>query len=240
MKIDPDCWKVRTIALASVHRELYRNCSSFPGIFQHDPIIEPTTAKCTKNLQGIVYGHYSYLSLLFYVVMFSIITYLYCALWLVGVCYIVHAADTPEHISVKPSTYRGIIVDAGSGGSRLHVYQWEPRIFNTSPPPLSYPKSNEKWTSRIGPGVANFADNLPALSNHLKPLIDFAKDTLIDEKDKYDEIPIYFYATGGVRLLNTQKRDAVIDAVRDLLRNESFCPFFFHPHFARVISGKWI
>lgn len=42
--------------------------------------------------------------------------------------------------NVKPTVTRGLVIDAGSGGSRLHVYSWQPRIFSTIPPPLSYPE----------------------------------------------------------------------------------------------------
>jgi Golgi nucleoside diphosphatase len=147
------------------------------------------------------------------------------------------AARTPELQKVKPTVSRGIVIDAGSGGSRLHVYEWKPRVFNSTPPRLSYPESNEHWTARIGPGVATFADNLGGIYGHLKPLMDFATKTLSAEGEDLSEIPIYFYATGGVRLLSTPRRDAVIDTVRDWFDNSTFCPFFFHRHFARVISG---
>lgn len=68
--------------------------------------------------------------------------------------------------------------------------------------------------------------------------MDFAKKTLASESGDLSDYPIYFYATGGVRLLNTPQRDALINRVRDLFENDTFCPFFFHRHFARVISGE--
>ena len=53
------------------------------------------------------------------------------------------------------------MIDAGSGGSRLHIFRWEPRVFNTVPPPISYPMSDERWTDKIRPGIADLA-NSPA------------------------------------------------------------------------------
>jgi|AntAceMinimDraft_5_1070358.scaffolds.fasta_scaffold33415_3 hypothetical protein len=38
-----------------------------------------------------------------------------------------------------------LLIDAGSGGSRLHLYEWEPRVYHTLPPPISKPFTSEVW-----------------------------------------------------------------------------------------------
>ena len=43
--------------------------------------------------------------------------------------------------AIKPSTTRGMVIDVGSGGSRLHLYHWNPRVFKTIPPSISVPSS---------------------------------------------------------------------------------------------------
>jgi hypothetical protein len=149
------------------------------------------------------------------------------------------SALVPESQKVKPTATRGMMIDAGSGGSRLHVYSWKPRQFKTIPIPLSYPEGNEQWTSRMSPGIATFADSLSLVSGHLAPLIEFAKATLVDSSENYRDYPIYFYATGGMRQLTAKKRERIIDEVRKYLSNETLCPFFFKPNFARIISGSF-
>ena len=57
------------------------------------------------------------------------------------------------------ATTFGILIDAGSTGSRVHIYQWEKRDFNTLPPPLSLPLTSERWTERIKPGLSDYNDD---------------------------------------------------------------------------------
>jgi hypothetical protein len=47
---------------------------------------------------------------------------------------------------VSPQTTRGMVIDAGSGGSRLHIFRWAPRVFTQIPPGITVPTSDEKWT----------------------------------------------------------------------------------------------
>ena len=49
------------------------------------------------------------------------------------------------------------IIDAGSSGSRMHVYEWEPRMFKTLPPPISIPGSTNQWTQRMEPGISDYS-----------------------------------------------------------------------------------
>lgn len=51
------------------------------------------------------------------------------------------------------------IIDAGSSGSRMHVYEWEPREFKVIPPPISRPGSTNQWTQRMEPGISSFSSH---------------------------------------------------------------------------------
>ena len=96
-------------------------------------------------------------------------------LWLVARA----AAKTKyDVVDRDDATTFGILIDAGSTGSRVHIYQWEKRDFNTLPPPLSLPLTSERWTERIKPGLSDYNDDAERAAKTLIPLIETAKRTL--------------------------------------------------------------
>lgn len=78
------------------------------------------------------------------------------------------------------------VVDAGSTGSRLHVYAYDIDANN-------YPSHvKQVWSKKIQPGFATIAPTQDRIEPYLSDL--FADASL-------QGIPVYFYATGGMRLL---------------------------------------
>jgi len=151
-------------------------------------------------------------------------------------------------------TTHGIMIDAGSQGTRLHIYEWEKRFLldeddlveQSEGKLLSYPTSNNRWTDKYTPGLDAFGVNLvdnpdqleEAVGNYLGALLDFAKEVLRDKKDEWHTYPIYLKATGGLRTLPQPQRIQLLDCVRKLFRDKSFNPFDFENERARVISGE--
>ena len=91
-----------------------------------------------------------------------------------------HAAAKTKYdvVDRDDATTFGILIDAGSTGSRVHIYQWEKRNFDTLPPPLSLPLTSERWTERIKPGLSDYNDDAERAARTLIPLIETAKRTL--------------------------------------------------------------
>lgn len=142
-------------------------------------------------------------------------------------------SESPDIIGTK-----GMVIDAGSGGSRLHVFTWKPRVFSSIPPPITIPEANELWTGRMAPGIDSLALTPELVPGYLQPLIDFAKVTLGGYEDEFKNYPIYFKATGGMRELEVNSRENLLRAIRNYLSDKTQCPFYFRSDFARVISGK--
>lgn len=100
----------------------------------------------------------------------------------------------------------GVILDAGSSGTRLHIYQWkdpEKAIHGASKEELrSLPKlvTEKKWTKKIHPGVSTFGETPKDVGpDHLKDLIKHALKVI--PEDKVKDTPIFLMATAGMRLL---------------------------------------
>ena len=100
-------------------------------------------------------------------------------LWLVA-----HAAAKTKYdvVDRDDATTFGILIDAGSTGSRVHIYQWEKRDFNTLPPPLSLPLTSERWTERIKPGLSDYNDDAERAARTSVPAwkSKYAPDTPVD------------------------------------------------------------
>jgi Golgi nucleoside diphosphatase len=154
---------------------------------------------------------------------------------------------------IRQATVHGIMIDAGSTGSRLHVYEWKHRnLYDladieavASGTMLSFPGTNTRWTDRLRPGLDSFAtinddmELLDALADYLAPLLAFATTILHEKKHSFDTFPIYLRGTAGLRMLTTNDRARVLSAVRQLLGNPAYNPFSFtNAEQARVLSGE--
>jgi GDA1/CD39 (nucleoside phosphatase) family len=146
-----------------------------------------------------------------------------------------------EHHQVKDGTQHGMMIDAGSQGTRIHVYEFEARILSkkrdteeaVAGKKLSIPTTDTRWTNRLHPGLDSFAyieddrEMIKQVALYLSPLIEFAKTVLIAKRHHWDTYPIYLKATGGLRALPRPYRIRLITAVRTLFQDESFNPFYF-------------
>lgn len=147
----------------------------------------------------------------------------------------------------------GMMIDAGSTGSRLHIYEWQPRVLRSrldveqvaAGNKLSYPDTNTRWTDRLQPGLATFAEIadedelVERVAAYFEPLLDFARTVLHEKQVDWATYPIYLRATAGMRTLEREQRARVIQAVRTVFSNSTLMPFSFqNDEQARVISGE--
>ncbi|KAL4758269.1 putative nucleoside diphosphatase (Ynd1) [Aspergillus foveolatus] len=112
----------------------------------------------------------------------------------------------------------GIVLDAGSSGTRVHVYRWldnaiarkESGKHNLKSLPEIKTKSD--WVKKIHPGVSTFADRPEEIGpEHLAELLDFARDIVPDDAIK--ETPIFLLATAGMRLVEDVKQKLLLDHI---------------------------
>ncbi|KAL2023964.1 hypothetical protein VTK56DRAFT_199 [Thermocarpiscus australiensis] len=120
----------------------------------------------------------------------------------------------------------GVILDAGSSGTRLHIYRWkdpEKAIKGASREQLrSLPKlmTEKEWTKKIRPGISTFGDKVADVGpEHLQYLIDHALDII--PEDKIKDTPIFLMATAGMRLLPQVQQAALTREICSYLRRNT-------------------
>lgn len=103
-----------------------------------------------------------------------------------------------------------VMIDAGSTGSRVHVYE-----FNTcqSPPVLI-----KETFEMLKPGLSSFDTDTIGAAKSLDPLLKVALEAV--PKDKQGCTPVAVKATAGLRLLGEEKSTNILKEVRNHLEND--------------------
>jgi Golgi nucleoside diphosphatase len=147
---------------------------------------------------------------------------------------IVTAIVTP---SVIANQY-AVMIDAGSTGSRAYVYEWQSRVYTPPlelPPPLTRPITQSGWSLQLEPGVSHLSGS--ALTGQLDQLLAFAKATLSKQQPApaLSDVPVYLFATAGVRTMEREKRDGLME---EISTHFAASEFSFTKGSARSISGE--
>jgi|Transcript_89645 apyrase len=154
-----------------------------------------------------------------------------------------NCALNQHHLCAEVSNYI-VLIDAGSTGSRIYVYNYPPRLLEATDlpyivhSPLTRPRSLGSYSIR--PGLSSFAEDASNISSYLHELTMKAKDILEThgQQTHSQHVPLYLGATAGMRVLGRKQRDYVLHQARRYFGSDD-CPFEFSlPEQARVISGE--
>ena len=138
-----------------------------------------------------------------------------------------------------PTQSRGYIVvfDAGSSGTRVHIYNFLPHYTSSAVPNIDRCVNNVQ-TLKQKPGLSNIAEEyspseIPKyVSKAITPLLDFARGFI--PESQWDSTPLVLKATAGLRAVEPSKADQVITAVADIFRRSGF---MFSTNWASIIPG---
>lgn len=141
----------------------------------------------------------------------------------------------------------GVIIDAGSSGSRVYVYSWKDheyakKLYTVEELKGKIPiveradQDGLKWTRREEPGISTYGPKPNEVGEHLDMLLDFSKEVVPIEN--HASTPIFLMATAGMRLLPDDERTNLLSATCKYIRkNTSFfisdCDSHIH-----IISGE--
>ncbi|PHJ23662.1 gda1 cd39 (nucleoside phosphatase) family protein [Cystoisospora suis] len=164
--------------------------------------------------------------------------------FLLLVLWLIWSASTSIYSSSSRGLDYGLVIDAGSHGSRLSVFSWQSRVYDPGHPltgPVTIPFPLCQGTA--GPALSSFAEKreLSGARQTLKTMLNEAQVCLSRHgvsADAWGEFPLFLKATGGMRNLSQGVRDFLMESLRDALQDPEINPFQFHRSWARVISGE--
>lgn len=124
--------------------------------------------------------------------------------------------DKSECIPIpgKPERQYALMIDAGSTGSRIHVYQFafcQSKVQSLSDAAPLPTLVDEKFY-QLQPGLSSFKGRPKEAANSLRPLLQHAIED-VPEKDHHCT-PIAVKATAGLRLLGVRESQAILDQVK--------------------------
>ena len=121
-------------------------------------------------------------------------------------------ADNPFHTTENFSEKYGVVFDAGSTGSRVHVYRFHV-IGNRV-------ELQDELFEALKPGLSSFADDPEQGALSLKPLLEKAIARVPAELRGSTKLSLK--ATAGLRMLPEEKADGLLSAVKEFLEASPF------------------
>ncbi|XP_017567265.1 ectonucleoside triphosphate diphosphohydrolase 5 [Pygocentrus nattereri] len=122
--------------------------------------------------------------------------------------------------------FYGIMFDAGSTGTRIHIYKFIQKD------PAGLPVLDNEMYHAVKPGLSAYADKPEVGGDTIRQLLKVAKKTV--PKEEWRQTPVVLKATAGLRLLPEEKAKALLDEVKDVF-DES--PFFVPNNSVSLMNG---
>eukprot|EP00922_Rhytidocystis_sp_ex-Travisia-forbesii_P056603 GHVS01083763.1.p1 GENE.GHVS01083763.1~~GHVS01083763.1.p1 ORF type:complete len:780 (-),score=125.67 GHVS01083763.1:1590-3929(-) len=155
--------------------------------------------------------------------------------------------STPPLLSSQlRNTDHGVVIDAGSHGTRIHLYGWRSRVYDPYHPltgPVTLP--SELFSVAVPLALGNLKEGTQLdgqLEQLFGPLLRNATTALLDMgvvSGRFADIPLFLKATAGMRDLNRDLRGILMASTRRLLlTNKNLNPFLFRPDWGRILSGE--
>ncbi|RXN38293.1 ectonucleoside triphosphate diphosphohydrolase 6-like isoform X1 [Labeo rohita] len=119
----------------------------------------------------------------------------------------------------------GIMFDAGSTGTRIHIFKFQIE-------PNEAPKLAHETFKAIKPGLSAYADDPEKSKEGLLELLNIAKETV--PETLWSSSPVMLRATAGLRLLPGEKATILLDKVKEVF-SESL--FLYRPDSVSIMDG---
>ncbi|RCN31908.1 hypothetical protein ANCCAN_22292 [Ancylostoma caninum] len=128
---------------------------------------------------------------------------------------------TSGELQDVPCRFFAIVFDAGSTGTRLHLYRY---VHNTNTNGIPF-KVEQEIFQEVKPGLSSFNDDPSQAAKSIRPLLAAAQTAV--PVFMWEKTPITLRATAGLRLLPGDIADEILDAVSSKLYSSITLPFFY-------------
>ncbi|NXX77530.1 ENTP6 diphosphohydrolase, partial [Urocolius indicus] len=125
------------------------------------------------------------------------------------------------------SVFYGIMFDAGSTGTRVHIFKF------TQQAKAETPKLTHETFKALKPGLSAYADDVEKSGQGIKELLEVAKKEVPMELWKFT--PLVLKATAGLRLLPGEKAQKLLDKVKEIFQAS---PFFVRDNCVSIMNGS--
>ncbi|EDU42106.1 ectonucleoside triphosphate diphosphohydrolase 1 [Pyrenophora tritici-repentis Pt-1C-BFP] len=112
----------------------------------------------------------------------------------------------------------GVVLDAGSSGTRVHIYRWlnnntaRQKASDAQLHSLPVIETYKEWTKKIHPGISTFGEHPHDVgSEHLDKLLSHALKYV--PLEEVPNTPLFLLATAGMRILPERQRKDVLKEV---------------------------
>uniref|UniRef100_A0A8C3XLZ2 nucleoside diphosphate phosphatase n=1 Tax=Chelydra serpentina TaxID=8475 RepID=A0A8C3XLZ2_CHESE len=123
------------------------------------------------------------------------------------------------------AVFYGIMFDAGSTGTRIHIFKFTQKSKET-------PKLTHETFKALKPGLSAYADDVDKSARGIQELLEVAKDDVPMELWKFT--PLVLKATAGLRLLPGDKAQKLLDKVKEIFQAS---PFFVRDDCVSLMNG---
>uniref|UniRef100_A0ABM5FFU5 Ectonucleoside triphosphate diphosphohydrolase 6 n=1 Tax=Pogona vitticeps TaxID=103695 RepID=A0ABM5FFU5_9SAUR len=132
-----------------------------------------------------------------------------------------------ESSQTDQSVFYGIMFDAGSTGTRVHVFQFSQK-------PKEIPKLIHTTFKALQPGLSAYADDADKSTEGINELLTVAKNDVPEKL--WNSTPLVLKATAGLRLLPGEKAQILLDKVKDVFQES---PFLVSDDCVSIMDGTY-
>ncbi|XP_009094384.1 ectonucleoside triphosphate diphosphohydrolase 6 [Serinus canaria] len=132
---------------------------------------------------------------------------------------------TRQAVTTDLSVFYGIMFDAGSTGTRIHIFKFAQQ-------PRETPRLTHETFKALKPGLSAYADDVEKSGQGIKELLEVAKKEVPMELWKFT--PLVLKATAGLRLLPGEKAQKLLEKVKEIFQAS---PFFVRDNCVSIMNG---